>query len=158
MSDGIQRFNNLLGQRYKDMTEIQTAWCKVISVDWDNKVMDVTGVVDELEYFDVILGLGSENRKPVPGCLCIIGIIDNAPGNSFLIHAEELEEMEVKIGNSLLHVKKDGFILKQNSESFKDVLNDMIDELNKIVVIQGRSINVPAMVAIKQRLNKILIG
>lgn len=155
---GIQRFNNLLGQRFKDMTEIQTAWCKVVSVDWDNKVMDVMGVVDDLEYFDVVLGLGSDNKKPVPGCLCIIGIIGNGPGNSFLIHAEQLEEMEVRVGSSLLHVKKEGFILKQNSESLKIVLNDLIDELNKIVVIQGRSINVPAMVAIKQRLNKILIG
>lgn len=158
MSNGFQRFNALLGNKVKSMSEVQTAWCTVKSIDWENRVMDVTGVIDELDYYDVVLGLGSENKKPVIGCLCIIGIIGNEPGNTFLIHAEKLDEIEFKIGDSLLQVKNEGFILKHNSESFKDVLNDMIDELNKIVVIQGRSINVAAMVAIKQRLNKILIG
>jgi hypothetical protein len=154
----IERLNSLLGNKIKNMSEVQTAWCTVKSIDWDKKLMDVVGIVDDLEYYDVLLGLGSEDKKPVIGCTCIIGIIGNESGNSFLIYAEELEEIEIKVGSSLLHVKKDGFILKQNSESLKTVLNDLIDELNKIVVIQGRSINVPAMTLIKQRLNKILIG
>lgn len=154
----IERLNSLLGNKIKNMSEVQTAWCTVKSIDWDNKLMDVVGIVDDLEYYDVLLGLGSEDKKPVIGCTCIIGIIGNEPGNSFLIYAEDLEEIEIKVGSSVLHVKKDGFILKQNSESLKTVLNDLIDELNKIVVIQGRSINVPAMTIIKQRLNKILIG
>lgn len=155
---GISRFNELLGNKYKALSEVQTAWCRVISVDWNNKVMDVVGIVDDLEYYDVLLGLGPELKKPSSGSLCIIGIIGNEPGNSFLIDAEKLEEIEINIGESLLNIKESGFVLKQNSESLKDVLNDMISEINKIVVIQGRTINVPAMELIKKRLNKILIG
>lgn len=150
-------FKHLLAGQFKNMADIQTTWVLVKSVDWSAKTMIATGVADELDYFDVMLGLDADYKRPKAGSKAIIGIIDNQPDNSFLIYAEQLEEMEITVGESLLHIKESGFILKQGSESFKTVLNDMIDELNKIIVIQGTTINVPAMNLIKQRLNKILI-
>lgn len=157
MTGEFKRFSELISKRFKEMAEIQTAWVVVKSVDWSEKTMVATGVADELDYFDVLLGLDADYKRPKVGAKAIIGIIDNQPGNSFLIYAEQLEEIEINVGKSLLHIKDNGFILKQGSESFKTVLNDMIDELNKIIVIQGTTINVPAMNLIKQRLNNILI-
>lgn len=75
----------------------------------------------------------------------------------FLVEADELEEFVFKSGKSEMTIKDEGFIIKYEGESLKKVFNDMIDEINKIIVINGTSINVPAMVAIKQRLNTILI-
>lgn len=156
MSEGLNEFNRLLGQRIRELIPIQTSWAIVKSVDWEKKTMTATGLVDDLDNFDVILGIGSEARKPKIGTKCLIGIISNSP-NAFLIEADELDEIFFKSGESELTIKDGGFIIKHADQNLKTVFNDMIDEINKIIVINGTSINVPAMVAIKQRLNTILI-
>ncbi|EEI90201.1 hypothetical protein HMPREF0765_4152 [Sphingobacterium spiritivorum ATCC 33300] len=158
MSGELSKFGQMIGQMISERAEIQTAWVTVKSVDWEDKTMIATGLIDDLDYFDVLLGLQAQYKKPKTGTRAIIGIIGNQPGNSFLIDAEELEEVQYNIAESVLHIKEEGLIIKQGNESLKTVLNDMIDELNKIIVINGRSINVPAMLVIKQRLNKVLIG
>lgn len=152
----ISEFNSLLGQRIKELQEVQTVWVIVKSVDWASKTMVATGVVDDLDYHEVILGLGYDYKKPSIGSTCLIGVINNNPGNTFLINGETIDEHQFISGTSRLTIKKDGFVIQQGSESLKQVLNDMIDELNKIIVIQGTTINVGAMNAIKQRLNTIL--
>ncbi len=154
--EGLNEFNRLLGQRIRELIPIQTFWATVKEVDWDNKTMTATGLIDELDNYDVLLGLGSEARKPKVGTKCLIAVIGNSP-NAFLVEADELEEIIFKSGESELTVKKDGFIIKHQDQSLKKVFNDMIDEINKIIVINGTSINVAAMVAIKERLNTILI-
>ncbi len=50
----------------------------------------------------------------------------------------------------------EGFKVERNGENLARILSDMIDELNKIVVVQGNTINVAAMTVIKQRLNNVL--
>lgn len=155
MSEGLNEFNRLLGQRIRELIPIQTFWATVKSVDWDKKTMTATGLIDDLDNFDVLLGLGSQARKPKIGTKCLLGIIGNSP-NAFLIEADELEEFLFKSGESELTIKTDGFIIKHQDQNLKTVFNDMIDEINKIIVINGTSINVAKMLAIKQRLNTIL--
>ena len=86
----------------------------------------------------------------------MIGIVSNS-ANAFLITADEVEEIIFTSGESQMTIKETGFIVKQSNESLKTILNDMITELNKIVVLQGTTINVAAMEVIKQRLNTVLI-
>lgn len=88
----IAAFKKNLNRMAKGHVKVQTAWAKVKTVDWDKKTMVATGVVDELDYYDVLLGLGSEYRKPVVGKLCLVGLIENQDAASFLIYAEEVEE------------------------------------------------------------------
>lgn len=154
--EGLEEFNRLLGQRIRELIPIQTTWATVKSVKWDTKTMTATGLNDDLDYFDVLLGIGSQARKPKVGTKCLIGIIGNS-ANAFLIEADELEEIYFKVNQSELTIKPDGMIVKKGGENLKVVLNDMIDEINKIIVINGTTINVAAMLAIKQRLNTILI-
>ena len=153
--EGLNEFNRLLGQRIRELIPIQTFWATVKNVDWDKKTMTATGLIDDLDNFDVLLGLGSQARKPKVGTKCLLGIIGNSP-NAFLIEADELEEFFFKSGESELTIKTDGFIIKHQDQNLKTVFNDMIDEINKIIVINGTSINVAKMLAIKQRLNTIL--
>lgn len=155
--ESTSEFNRLLGQRIRELIPIQTSWANVKSVDWEKKTMTATGLIDNLDNFDVLLGIGSQARKPKVGTKCLIGIIANSP-NAFLIEADELEEIYFKSGESEFTIKEDGFIINHSDESLKTVLNDMIDEINKIIVINGTTINVAAMEAIKQRLNTILIA
>ncbi|MDQ8012045.1 MAG: hypothetical protein REI96_06335 [Flavobacterium nitrogenifigens] len=152
----VTQFNQILGQKIKELIPVQTVWAVVKDVDWENKTMTATGEIDDLDYYDVLLGIGDHYHKPKIGAKCLIGSIGNS-ANTFLFSADEVEETIFKRGDSELTIKAEGFIIKQSDESLKKVLNDMIDEINKIIVINGTSINVPAMTAIKQRLNTVLI-
>ncbi|QAA81416.1 hypothetical protein EI546_06585 [Aequorivita sp. H23M31] len=155
--NAIGEFNNLMAEKMKKSQPIQTAFAVVKEVDWGKKTMTATGVVDDLDYYDVLLGLGEIYTKPKTGSRCLIGMINNQGNNSFLIWSEEAEEWMHKVGDAEMEMKDDGFVVKAQGESLKKVLNDFIDEVNKIIVVNGTTINVPAVTAIKQRLNKILI-
>jgi hypothetical protein len=149
----IAEFKRLMQKKAFDQVPIQTMWAIVKEVDWGAKTMDV--LVDDLEVYDVLLGLGNEYKKPTIGSKCLIGIIENKQG-AFLLHASSVSDHVIKIEPSILTVTENGFSIKKGSESLKTVLGDFIDEVNKIVVIEGRTIDVAAVTQIKQRLNNIL--
>lgn len=153
---GVSEFNQLISQRIRELIPVQTAWITVKEVDWDKKIMTATGLVDDLDYFNVLLGIGGDYKKPKVGSKCLIGIVSNS-ANAFLITADEVEEIIFTSGESQLTIKKDGFIVKHANENLKSIFSDMIDEINKIIVVNGTSINVAAMTQIKQRLNSVLI-
>ncbi|AOR29538.1 hypothetical protein FORMB_25210 [Formosa sp. Hel1_33_131] len=152
----LNEFTNLLDLKTKGNTKVQTHWAEVVEVDWNNKTMTVKGLIDDLEFYDVLLGLGSVYKKPKIGAKCLIGLILNNEAATFLIEAEAVDELFIEVGTSTFKIDANGFLVKRNNETLKKVLNDLIVELNKIIVIQGTSINVPAMNAIKQRLNTVL--
>ena len=154
--EGVTEFNQLLSQKIRELIPIQTAWATAKNIDWDKKTMTATGLTDDLDYHDVLLGLGGEYKKPKEETKCLIGIVSNS-ANAFLITAEEVDEMIFTSGESQLTIKEEGFIVKQSNESLKTIFEDMIDEINKIIVINGTSINVAAMTAIKERLKTVLI-
>jgi hypothetical protein len=58
--------------------------------------MTVLGIDDDLEYYDVLLGLGSVDVKPKVGSNCLIGFINNSETLPFLIMADEVEEIDIK--------------------------------------------------------------
>jgi 3-dehydroquinate synthase class II len=91
----LQEFGSLLDKTLNAKTKIQTHWVKVKTVNWEEKTMICTGVKDELDFNDVLLGLGSVNRKPKLDSLCLIGIILNQDASAFLIEASEIEAYEL---------------------------------------------------------------
>ncbi len=157
MSDALNEFVRLQRENTKRHIKAQIVWATVSSVDWDAKTMEAKSVVDGLELYDVLLGLGSFYRKPKIGTKCVLGLLENRQG-LILLDAAEFEEAVYSSGGSEFTIKEEGFIIKQGSESVKDVLGDFMTEVNKIIVINGTSINVPAVTAIKNRLNNILIA
>ncbi|WP_228235939.1 hypothetical protein [Allomuricauda sp. M10] len=152
----FDEFVRLLKEKQKSEIQPQMVWATVKSVDWEKRTMVATGLVDDLEYYDVLLGLGNTYKKPKQGSKCLLGVIGNHSAFTFLIEAESVEEMLVVSGESEMTVKEEGFIIKRADQSLTQVLNDFIDEVNKIVVINGTTINVAAVNLIKQRLNTIL--
>ena len=115
---------------------------EVVEVDWNNKTMTVKGLIDDLEFYDVLLGLRSFYKKPKVGAKCLIGLILNNEAATFLIEAEAVDELFIEVGTSTFKIDANGFLVKRDNETLKKVLNDLIVELNKIIVIQGTSINV----------------
>jgi len=153
----VAEFGRLLGKRMKETVQVQTAYAICKSVDWEKKTMVATGQTDDLDYIDVKLGFGAEYKKPVVGALCLIGLVENQSANAFLIEASELEELVIIVGESQINIKDSGISLKRGEETFKTILNDFINEVNKIIVVNGTTINVGAVNAIRDRLNNVLI-
>lgn len=99
LSDEIQKFKRHLKRQAKQQVPdlIQTSWARVKSVDWETKRMVATGVVDDLDFHEVLLGLGHTYKKPKVGSLCLLGIIENFSAATHLIHASEVEEVSITI-------------------------------------------------------------
>ena len=146
----------LLDERMSGKLRASLVWATVKEVDWDAKTMTVTGNADGLEYYEVLLGIGSFYRRPAVGSTCIIAVLESSRTNALLLDAAAFEEGVYTSGNAQLSIRLDGFVVNSRGESFREVMNDLITELNKIVVIHGNSINVAAMIAIRGRLNEIL--
>jgi hypothetical protein len=174
MSNGshVRLFGSLLSDIAKGAVKVQTAWATVKSVDWEVRRMVVVGVADDLEYYDVSLGLGNICKRPEIGSLCLIGMINNHDAASFLIDAENVEEIQTVCGETNFFIKGNGVMIESNSENLRNVLNDLYnelgkltDEISKIVVSIGTGPNVAQLslikqaitVSLKSRLNKILI-
>jgi hypothetical protein len=151
--DELREFKKLLQKKMKGQVPVQTFWATVHSVDWDSKTMDV--VVGDLIYPDALLGLGSHYIKPKLKSKCLLGSIENKEG-CFLIYCSEIEEYVITVGETKITADPDGYSIKKGTESLVDVLSDLIAEVSKIVVVQGTTINVPAMTQIGERLKEVL--
>jgi hypothetical protein len=111
----IQKLVDNIKNAGKAHVKVNTAWATVKSVNWSKKTMVATGVADDLDYFDVLLGLGSVYRKPKNNTLVLIGIIENKEAAAFLIDAEEVEEIVFNGGynNGLVNVEVNKTALNQ---------------------------------------------
>ncbi|TLP81352.1 hypothetical protein [Maribacter sp. ACAM166] len=156
MSRKLDEFVRLMKQSQKAIVKPQMVWAKAGAVNLEKNTMVATGVVDDLEYYDVLLGLGHINKVPNNGALCLLGVIGNHSGFTFLIEAESVQAMQIKSNETDLIIDENGYQITKANESLTTILNEFIDEVLKIVVIQGQSVNVPALTAIKQRLNTVL--
>lgn len=163
MSEEVQKLAETLSQMAKRHVKVQTAWAIVKSVDWGERTMVATGVADDLDYLDVLLGLGSIYRKPKPGDKCLIGLVENQDEAAFLIDAEQVEEMIVTVGGSELRVTEEGFSLKKGGESLKEILEELLKQILQMTVTtavgpSGTPVNAAAFQAIQQRVPQLFIG
>lgn len=121
----LDKLKKTLSELQALKTPIQTVLVEVKEVDWGERIMTVIGIDDELEYYDVLLGLGSVNVKPKVGSNCLIGFINNSETLPFLIMAEVVEEIDVKSEHCQLKVN-DGFLLKKENETLKALMVDLL--------------------------------
>lgn len=113
----IIEFGQLLNKNTKKNIDVQTHWVTAKSIDWESKTMTATGVVDDLDWFNVLLGIGSTFKRPGVGSKCLIGIVNNNAAASFLIDCEVVEEIEItdktgfkfSLNNGLLKINGDDF-------------------------------------------------
>lgn len=131
----------LINDRIREHNKPQLRWGAVERVDWPKRRADVKGLTDDLMYYDVHLGLGSMNQRPKEGSTCLIVMIEGKETAWYMLSATEL----------------DGLYIAAQNETLREVMNDFIDEVKKIIVVHGTTPNVPILEQIKQRLNKVLI-
>jgi len=158
----ISEFKQVLYEAGKRNMKVQTMWATAVAVDAEGKTMTAIGVKDELEYYGVSLGL-SVIQVPKVGSRCLLGTIDQNEANTYLIHANEVEEYSITSGESMVTVKEEGTVISRGNESLVDVHNDLIDKLgelcdavNAIVVTNGVGPNIPVIADIKNNLEGLL--
>jgi len=156
--DEMAEFKTLQEQEQKKHLTPGCVWATVKEVDWDNKTMTAVGIEDELEYFNVQLGLGSWYRKPVVDSKVMLGVPGLQGEASFLIECEAFEEGIYVSGDSTFIIKEEGFVMQQQNENLRKIISDyhtefgkLCDEINKIVVSIGTTPNVAAITLIKEK-------
>lgn len=142
--NNISEFEQLLNSMAKGHVKVQTAWVIVKSVDWDSKTMVATGVLDDLDYNGVLLGLGNNYRKPVINSKCLIGLIENQDAAAFLIEAERCSESVSQVGDSILTVTDAGFLIERNGESLTKIMKDLLAALLAATFTNGAGTTSPA--------------
>lgn len=73
-----------------------------------------------------------------------------------LVAAGEIDKWEMKIGTTRIKQDATGLVIQKGSDNLKDILSSLIDEVMKIVVLQGTSPNVAALGQIKTKVLNVL--
>lgn len=156
----LDKLKQTITELMKNNIPVQTVWVEVSEVDWEERTMTAIGIDDEVEYFDVLLGLGSLDMKPKEGSNCLIGIIENSNTVSFLIVADEIEEFEINVEDCQLNINE-GFLLKKENETLKKLMSDLIKAIkamkfqtNTGVTIQ--LLNLQDFIDVETRFNQFL--
>lgn len=145
----LTQFSKLIRKRLSDTKQAQIRWVKASKIDADNYTMVGIGLVDELEYYDVMLGTKNMATIPVDGSPCLIGVVEGEDAHTFLIHAEQPDQIIIN-ANTIFNINtpKGGSLGAQ--------LSSLIDEICKIYVIQGTSPNVANLKDIQKNIVNIL--
>ena len=156
----LDKLKQTINELIKGNIPIQTVWVTVSEVDWEERTMTAIGIDDELEYYDVLLGLGSIDLKPKVGSSCLIGIIENRDTASFLIMVDEIEEIDINADRCQLNIN-DGFLLKKENESLANLMSDLLQEIQKMKFTTNTGstillVNKPQFLAIENRFKDFL--
>ena len=156
----LDKLKQTLSELQNKNTPTQTVWVEVKEVDWDEKTMVALGIDDELEYYDVLLGLGSVDVKPKVGSNCLIGFINNSETLPFLIMADEVEEIDVNVDKCQFNIN-DGFILKKQNETLAKLMSDLLKEIQKMKFTTNTGstillVNKPQFLSIENRFKDFL--
>ena len=93
---------------------------------------------------------------PADGSSVIYAIIDNQDTEAVMLMCSEVDRVIYEVGTMKYELDENGHLIQAGNEKLSTALTDFIDEVAKVIVINGRSPDVPALLKIKNRINKIL--
>jgi len=108
----------------------------------------LNAIDDELESYLTIY--------PAEGSAVLVAIIENMKTEAVVIRCSEVEKVKAKVGTTVLELDATGLRFGRSDENLQKVLEDLIAEIQKIVVVIGTSPNVAALEVIKNRMKTIL--
>ena len=136
LETAADEFMILFKQHLNGSMQAQIRWVTCKSVDWDAKTMEAEGMSDESTYYDVALGFGSCDVKPVVESDCIIGILEGQESVAWLIYASETELVEFNGGEN-------GGLT--NTPELKTQLDKLTKRVDSIIsAISGAPVATPA--------------
>jgi hypothetical protein len=136
----LDKFADIFNRRLESVKQAQLRFVTCKSIDWDNKTMTAEGVSDDVNYDSVQLGFGYIDVKPAIGSVCLIGILEGKEALTFLINAEEVEMVEMKVEDKIEinGGKNDGLVkvkeLTQKLNSLENQFNTLLNTLQNVNV------------------------
>ncbi len=123
----LDRFGGLFKQHLNSSMKATLRWVTATAVNWDEQTMTATDS-DELEYFDVLLGVTTTVVKPVLNTDCLIAIVEGDEATAFLLYADEAELIQFNGGtNGGLTVTPE---LKTQLDKLTARVDGVIDAIN----------------------------
>ncbi|MGY0034454.1 hypothetical protein [Pedobacter sp. NJ-S-72] len=130
-------------------TEIKESSCTVLR-DGQPNLLDVRfHATDDAPGSRVV-------EIPADQSSVIYAIIDNQDTEAILLKCSEIAKVLIIVGDMEYHLDKYGCMIKSGNDSLGKVLSNVIDEISKIIVINGRSPNLAVLNELKIKVNKIL--
>ena len=126
----IDKLVENLKRSSESIRQTQIRFVECVSVDWESRTMTAKGTGDDTEYIDVTLGFGYMDIKPAIGTICLIGIIDGQEVVTFLINAEEVEQVEIKAGSIIYNNGQNAGI--SNTPELTRRINVLENDLNAL--------------------------
>jgi len=93
----LDRFGLLFKGHLNNSMKATLRWVSATKIDWNAQTMTATDG-DGLEFFDVLLGVGTTAVKPVNGTDCLIAIIEGDEATAFLLYADQAELIQFNGG------------------------------------------------------------
>jgi hypothetical protein len=121
MTKVLAEFKNLMTKKMQSHVPLQTEWVTVKEINWEEKTMTAIGLLNGLEYHDVLLGLGSVDMRPKIGTSALVGAIHNGAA-CFMISCEEVDEIELTDGTGFKVSLNNGLLLI-NGDSLGGIVN-----------------------------------
>lgn len=123
--DTVAQLRQLLREEIARKVPIQTVWAEASNINMSEGTM--FAVSEDLEYFDVLLGLGGDMVEPVEGTKVLLGLVGNNRNACFLIYAEQVNRRFISGDNHGGLVLANAVVtelntLKQDINSLKAVL------------------------------------
>lgn len=143
---------------------VETFPAKVVSVD---KAKGICTVNDgQLDYDDVQLTATAESEKglflfPKVGSWVFVSPVEEDLHRLYVEFFSEVEDFDLKMESVRLQIDGEGFLLKKQNETLKQLVSDLLQEIQnmKFTTNTGSTIllvNKPQFMAIEQRFNNFL--
>jgi pyruvate formate-lyase activating enzyme-like uncharacterized protein len=85
----------------------------------------------------------------------IYGLVENQSTEAVILKCSEIEKVMVKVDTVSYELDTTGHLLKKGNDTAAKILSDFVDEVAKIIVINGRTPDVVKLAAIKSRVNDL---
>lgn len=119
----IDNFKALLNANFKSILPTNSFWVVAKEIDEDSATMTATGVIDDLDFFDILLGIGDCKVFPASNSKCLIGSIAGKEAQTFLIYAEKIDKVIYHNGENKGIVKVEPTTDKLNA--LEQSINDL---------------------------------
>ncbi len=128
----------------------------VLSINGDDTIrvqLDSDLEIDDVRLKSVVKAGAKIIFEPAVGSTVLIAAIDNSEQYA-VISVDEVTRFYLDTGTVEFEANTD-FLIGKAGDTLGKLLGDIIDEINKVVVLYGTSPDIAALTAIKNRVNNI---
>lgn len=130
--DSLEKLKRAIIAQVKAQTPVQTIWAECVSTNIEDGTM--VAKADELEYDDVLLGLGADITVPEVGAKVLLGLVANQREATYLLYSDRI---------ALRRINGDAFGGMVKVEELVSELNSLKQDLNTLKSVMSAWIPVP---------------